>query len=897
MLYYLFRCVNMGNNIEKIVNHQLCTGCGTCVALCPLSIIKMRKNENNMYEPFITGECNKCKTCTNVCPGKNLDIKRLRNSSYRDDKQKLIGPIIANYVGCSCDQKVRQKATSGGLISSLLIFALDQNIIDGVLVTKMSLKDPFEPESYIARSPEDIINACGSKYYPVPLNMNLGQILEEEGKFAVVGLPCHLHGIKKAQNEDSRLKEKIILTFGIFCSHNVNFRGTEFLIDYLNIDKEQIASFAFRTNGWPGCFKVNLKDGKEKFIPLPRYWPPIFGRFFFTPYRCTLCPDGLAELADISFGDAWLPEFADNTQGISILISRTSDGDQLVQKAIADGRIHLSKIGYEKVLESQKDQIYFKKKNIISRKNLLNYLGRDTPSFGETEFLEQNKWDKLTAIIPYMHIIVSKNKLGRFLLSKTPLFVLNIYGNTIIQKLYDKSYSELHFSNGTLFAPKIVIINSFSPNIGDLSIVESMTENLKIIFQSSNISVFATNPSITRNVLNNVEIYNSLGSRSSSKIYQLINFILFLRNYIYLYLKNKGINLFFLAKNKTKESLKVYSEADIIISCGGGYLNDNGGYSFLGCLFDIYLAVILKKPIMLFAQSIGPFRINILKIVARKVIDNVDVITLRDKISKEFLDDIQIKKPKIKVTADAALLLPIIKKDRVEKIFEDENIPLNKPLVTITVKPWHFPTSKKPEFKKKEYLESLKNLTKHVIKDYNCFVLFIPMDIDPISKSLNNNSIFRKIVKKVFKKLIKRVTKHYWSEKELLRDDLKDLMVLDEVALLNEGYQPSEIKSIINESKVHIATRMHSSIYAVSQNIPVLGIAYEPKMSSFLESLNQNEFIFLIDKLDSGKINSKFDLLWNNHEKISKEISLYVKELKNSALKNQDFVKDLLRNL
>jgi len=51
--------------------------------------------------------------------------------------------------------------------------------------------------------------------------------------------------------------------------------------------------------------KITLNNKK---ILLEAYWDKGFGTLY-SPWRCLLCADGVAELSDISFGDAWIGEY------------------------------------------------------------------------------------------------------------------------------------------------------------------------------------------------------------------------------------------------------------------------------------------------------------------------------------------------------------------------------------------------------------------------------------------------------------------------------------------------------------------------------------------------------------------------------------------------------------
>ncbi|HUS51809.1 MAG TPA: coenzyme F420 hydrogenase/dehydrogenase beta subunit N-terminal domain-containing protein, partial [Candidatus Paceibacterota bacterium] len=84
--------------------------------------------------------------------------------------ENLIGNYKDCYVGYSADKKVRINGSSGGIITSLLLFALQKKIINGAVVVRMNPHNPLKPEVFIARSGEEICSAQGSKYLPISLN-------------------------------------------------------------------------------------------------------------------------------------------------------------------------------------------------------------------------------------------------------------------------------------------------------------------------------------------------------------------------------------------------------------------------------------------------------------------------------------------------------------------------------------------------------------------------------------------------------------------------------------------------------------------------------------------------------------------------------------------------------
>lgn len=154
------------SNIKEVVDEGLCTGCGTCASVCPNLAIKMvLDSKKGIYVSRIDeNNCNDCGSCYEVCPGHCVDFKELNLSIFgKEPENILIGNYTNCYIGHATDYEIRYNSASGGLVTALLIFALEEGIIDGALVTKMSKQNPLEPEVVIARTKEEIISAAGSK--------------------------------------------------------------------------------------------------------------------------------------------------------------------------------------------------------------------------------------------------------------------------------------------------------------------------------------------------------------------------------------------------------------------------------------------------------------------------------------------------------------------------------------------------------------------------------------------------------------------------------------------------------------------------------------------------------------------------------------------------------------
>jgi len=437
----------MEGNVQPVVDKGLCVGCGTCVAVCPDKAITMIVNRRGVYVAKVKqSDCTQCGTCSKVCPGQTVDFDRLNDDVFgKKPNNYLLGNYLGCYIGYSTDEKIRYQASSGGAVTQLLVFALEQKIIDGALVTRMSRNNPLVPEPFIARTREEIVSASKSKYCPVAANIALNRILNEKGRFAVVGLPCHLHGVRKAALFDKRLRDRIVLHLGIFCGRGVTFLGTEFYLQKKGIRKENVERIDYRGEGWPGKISVALKNGTtERFRRSARdktildfvHSTSAF-HFHFVPARCLVCCDETNELADISFGDPWLPELKSEEMGQSLIVTRSKVGEEILQQAKMHKEVELYRVTSDKILQSQG-------KGLLHKKNLKPYfcvfhlLGRVTPhyNYNTSTPLKSKLADYLNAIISYFQLCLSSTRyLWPLLCPYTLMIILAVRCRDNVKKL------------------------------------------------------------------------------------------------------------------------------------------------------------------------------------------------------------------------------------------------------------------------------------------------------------------------------------------------------------------------------------------------------------------------------------------------------------------------------
>jgi len=420
--------------IDNVVSNELCTGCATCISLCPNEAIELIVDKKNgIYIPRIQENvCINCGICIEVCPGYSVDFKKLNKYIFGKPTNNIyLGNYIDIYTGHSLNYDVRYNSASGGLITQILIFALDRGIISGALVTRMKKDSPLEPEPFIARTSDEIIEASKSKYCPVPANIMLREIIDSNDgeRFAIVGLPCHMHGIRMAEIKNKNLGKKIVMHLGLFCHHTPNFLATEYLLNKLKLNKKNIIAIDYRGNGWPGKTRIQLQD-HDQFLPFS--WKFI-GSYLFTPLRCFLCSDGINELSDISFGDAWMQEFSEDKIGKSVIISKTKNGDKLLHDMLNCKLIDLNRTDPDKFIKSFSRMLNFKKSNINAR------IHRFNKEIYYENILPSDILDNIIAIFPFLCVKLSSNNIFKKFLLILPIKVLWVFSLPYLLIYYIKS--------------------------------------------------------------------------------------------------------------------------------------------------------------------------------------------------------------------------------------------------------------------------------------------------------------------------------------------------------------------------------------------------------------------------------------------------------------------------
>jgi polysaccharide pyruvyl transferase CsaB len=363
--------------------------------------------------------------------------------------------------------------------------------------------------------------------------------------------------------------------------------------------------------------------------------------------------------------------------------------------------------------------------------------------------------------------------------------------------------------------PKIMISGYYGfNNTGDEAILKSMVRAFKEKIPQVKIAVLSHNPLQTSQTYK-VKAINRL---------HLIKIIRCLRN----------VNLF--------------------ISGGGGLLQDSTGkgWSILYYLGLILITKIVKVPVMIYAQGIGPINKKINKLLVKWILNKVNLITVRDNHSKKLLNNLGVSGPSIYVNSDPVFLL---KKKNINHIID--NHPYiqklinsdNRPLIGISVRECksNGSDSKRIFAQAADYL----------IENYQAKIIFLPFQFD---------------------------------EDVHINEEILSLMK-NKAEVLKIKLEPEELLSVLSQLSLVVGVRFHSIVFSSMANIPFIAFNYDPKVRYFVEDLGLSELLLEIDENASLKnFQEKIEYVIENNDKIKDILLEKANNLEVKALANNELV-------
>lgn len=370
------------DKLQSVFRNGLCTRCGTCVGLSG-GAIRFADRDGKCLPEFVeTVDAALADRLWQGCSGQEVSFPDLNRFVFGEDAapHAYLGHTRRVGVAYADDPEVRRESASGGVLTSVLLWLLEQGEVDGAVVTRMSETEPWRPETFIARTGEEIRSAAQSKYVITSVNEILPEVESFGGDLAYVGLPCQVHSIRKLQQAGDPSVRAIKYVLGPFCGNTLHLVSVRTLLRaHGHRDHTRITRLSFREGEWPGNMRIDLKGGES--ICLPKFHANYLIPFSIMK-RCLLCTDLTNEFTDISGGDAWAPVYEERGKGFSMAIARTAEGERILDAMKEAGRLSIEPLAIPAAVGMHSHGYDLKKRGAFIRIRFRRLFGRAVPAYG-----------------------------------------------------------------------------------------------------------------------------------------------------------------------------------------------------------------------------------------------------------------------------------------------------------------------------------------------------------------------------------------------------------------------------------------------------------------------------------------------------------------------------------
>lgn len=135
--------------------------------------------------------------------------------------------------------------------------------------------------------------------------------------------------------------------------------------------------------------------------------------------------------------------------------------------------------------------------------------------------------------------------------------------------------------------------------------------------------------------------------------------------------------------------LKSLWRCDALLSGGGSLLQDRTSTrSLLYYLSIIQAAELFHKPVMLYANGIGPVQKPSNRRRVRRAVERAALVTLRDGSSARELQEMGVTRPDLHVTADPVFNLPPASRERGMELLQAARLPQGSRFAVVSVRDW-----------------------------------------------------------------------------------------------------------------------------------------------------------------------------------------------------------------
>lgn len=236
----------------------------------------------------------------------------------------------------------------------------------------------------------------------------------------------------------------------------------------------------------------------------------------------------------------------------------------------------------------------------------------------------------------------------------------------------------------------------------------------------------------------------------------------------------------------------------LYINGGGSLIQDvTSRRSLIFYLYNIMAAKRLGNRVLMYGCGIGPVLRPLDRWLSGKVLNKyVDIITLREDSSAEELKRLGVSKPQTILSADPALSLAPAPEEVVDSVFRSQGVPVKGKYICFGLRNWNGFSEKLP---------SIAAAAEYAYRKFGLTPVFVPIDLHDID---------------VAEKVASRLSVPYH--------------------IMKSAMSACQVIGVMSRMTVVVSMRLHGLIFTTRSGAPLIGIAYDPKVSAFMKYLGQD---------------------------------------------------------
>ncbi|MEO1000527.1 MAG: polysaccharide pyruvyl transferase family protein [Pseudomonadota bacterium] len=308
--------------------------------------------------------------------------------------------------------------------------------------------------------------------------------------------------------------------------------------------------------------------------------------------------------------------------------------------------------------------------------------------------------------------------------------------------------------------------------------------------------------------------------------------------------------------------------ADLVVDLSGDMLTDaHGPHISISHYIPILRGFILGKPVFICAQSIGPFRAT--RPLARRILNRAAAVTVRDRISLDYLRGIGVTSAALEETADMAFLLPAAPPARAAALLAAEGIlpEGGEDVLGVSVSGLVADRFDRHAGARGAFVALMAEALGRVAADHGLRLRFTPHVTGP--KPDKDDRITSRAV----------------------RDALPDPAIAE---VIEADLRPEEMKAIIAQSTVFVGTRMHANIAALSSHVPTVAIAYSHKTPGIMAGCGVEEFVIAAEALTVERLVERLEAALAARAELSARLKRTVAAQAATAARNVEIAARLI---